>query len=146
MFSGDIYHHQDIGDTTQHTVNGELVSTSMDNILGGHDYYNHDGNATGHTEHNPQGGLDYIDNNGNLLMKTIPNGHGGHDTYDNHEQLISHTEHNVHGGNDVYVDGHLASSGIPMGHGYTSVMQYNDPLAHVGEYAMPGLDLHIPGI
>jgi hypothetical protein len=123
------------GDISNHIVDGDLASIGIKGLFGAKTFFGSDGQLIGHTEPNTLGGKDVWDGT-HLVSKTIP-------TQDGYTDLI-HPENSVeftHVGNTttaMTADGHHFVI-QDLGHGFHTVMNFADPLMHIGEYSMPGL-------
>ena len=126
------------GDISQHTINGELISTGVTNAFS-QDYFLSDG-AHEHAVPNAEGGMD-VYKDGALHERIIPDGHGSHHVYDSQMQLKATINPNMLHGHDVLHDATLLESSIPGIHGASTVLNYSDPLAHLSEYSMTKLVL-----
>jgi hypothetical protein len=137
-FFSDLHHINHFGDMSEHTVNGDMVSTGVKNAFS-QDYSRADGIHEWAVP-NGAGGTD-VYHGTTLYEKIVPHGHGEHDVYDSDMQLKGTVSSNVHGGHDVVHDGTLVESSMPAGYGFFSVLNYSDPLSHLSEYSMSKLVL-----
>lgn len=136
--TADFHQVHDIGDMSEHLMDGDLVSTGVHNAFS-QDYHRADGIREWAVK-NVEGGED-VYHGTTLYEKTIPTGHGTHDVYDAQMHYKATIEPNVHHGHDVLHGGDLIESSIPLGHGASTVMNYDDPIAHLSEYSMMKLVL-----
>lgn len=113
---------------------------SEDNIFGGHSF-TEDGVHVGHSENNIFGGHDYFDNDNHLFLRTQEN-HDGSEFMYGDGGFLGTMEH-LMDGHDVF---HMASGDTTdvfsgnIGNG-AHILEYDDPLEHIGEYIMPDLIL-----
>ncbi len=134
-----IHQFIDQGDTTNHYVDGHLASIGIKGLFGSKTFFDSHNHPIGHTEPNPMGGKATFDAHNHLIGHTEPNSTGGKAIFDSHNHLIGHTQANSQGGHDVWHGSHLAASTQDIGHGFSTVMSFADPLLHIGEYSMPSL-------
>jgi hypothetical protein len=134
------------------------IFTAFDNAFGGHDFTV--GDHSYQTRENVFNGQDVYEH-GQLVASTKSNVFGGVDMHDSHNQLVISTKNNVFGGQDIYsgnggYEGYTShdamgtsyhdSSGalttIPFEQGNAvTLLNYQDPLAHIGSYVLPTLTL-----
>lgn len=109
-----------------------------DNIYGGHDIYDH-GVYVGHTESNQVGGEDFYDEHNQHQLHTQDNGIGGKYIYSEHG--FEGTLDSFHDGDDIFYDANGDIEHIGMGDAGngSTILQYDDPLAHINSYIMPEL-------
>jgi hypothetical protein len=134
----DLHEVHDFGNMSDHTANGEDVSTGVQNSFS-QDYARADGIHEWAVK-NPQGGED-VYHGTSLYERTIPTIHGAHDIYDSQLHPKATVIPNVHHGHEVLEGGSTVESSIPLGHGVYSVMNHGDPIAHLSEYSMSKLVL-----
>jgi hypothetical protein len=134
----DFHQISQIGDMSEHTINGDMVSTGIKNGFS-QDYFSADGT---HEWAVPDGaGATDVHHGTSLYEKVVPHGHGVNDVYDSDMHLKATVAPNVHGGHDVTQNGTLIESSMPLGHGSFSILNYSDPLSHLSEYGMSKLVL-----
>jgi hypothetical protein len=134
----DVHQMHHIGNIFEHSLDGQDVSMGIKMPLG-EELTRADGIHELAIK-NPQGGED-VYHGTSLVEKIIPNAAGGHDVYDANMHLKGSIIPNVHHGHDVLHEGNLVESTLPIGHGVSTVMHYEDPLAHYSEFAMTKLIL-----
>jgi hypothetical protein len=134
----DLNQTHSIGGMSDHSVNGDMVSTGVKNAFS-QDIARTDGTHEWVVQ-NAQGGHD-VYHGSTLFEKTIPTGHGSHGVYDSQMQLKATIHPNMQHGHDVLHGGTLIESSMPLGHGASTVMHYSDPLIHLSEYSMTKLVL-----
>lgn len=134
----DLHEVHHVGDMSEHTINGEDISTGIKTSFS-ESYSTADG---GHewAVKNAQGGDD-VYHGTSLFERTIPTGHDTHDVYDAQMHLKGSVVPNVHHGHDVLYGGNLIDSSMPLGHGASTVMHYSDPVAHYSEHVWTKLIL-----
>lgn len=120
-------------------INGKNVCSTSPNIQHGYDIYGPNGGMTGYSMANILGGQDFYDSHGARVAYSQDNIADGHDLYDDHSNLIASSSHNIAGAEDVYHNGQLVSTSLPSVAGIDTVINYDDPLAHIGSYVMPPL-------
>lgn len=143
-FGPELHQYMHAGDSTLHTVDGELVSQSFQNVFGGHDYYALDGSSLGSTHANIFGGHDHFGPDGQLTRTEIPNIFGGLDAYEGgltEGHRSSWSVPNVFGGHDTYSGSELLRTSVPGVDGFVTVLDHHDPLMHIHDYTVPKLDL-----
>ena len=109
---------------TSFNSNGKFMIQTP-NMNGGHDTFL-DGKHVTHTENNNLGGQN-IYHGTHLAQMTIPNAEGGVDIYGDSMNLEGHMIPDGAGGED-----YLSSTGNSE-----TIIDYQNPLAHVGELRMP---------
>jgi hypothetical protein len=134
------------------------IFNAFDNAFGGHDFQVD--NHSYQTRENIFNGQDIYEN-GQLVAATKPNIFNGVDMHNSQNELIVSTKSNVFGGHDI-VSGHGEFEGytthdamgttfhdpsgtlstIPFDQSNaTTILNYQDPLAHIGSYVLPTLIL-----
>ena len=137
-FYSDLHHINHVGDMSEHTVNGDMVSTGVKNSFS-LSYSTADGTHEWAVP-NGAGGTD-VYHGTSIYERIVPNSHGSYHVYDSDMRLKATVSSNPHGGHDVLHDGTLLESSMPAGYGTFGVLHYGDPLSHLSEYSMSKLVL-----
>jgi hypothetical protein len=132
------------------------IFNAFDNAFGGHDFSIDQ--SSYHTKENLFNGQD-VYQNGQLIASTKQNIFGGVDMYNVQNELLVSTKSNMQGGFHIHsMNGyegaisqdsngttHHSQAGLvatTFDHGNaTTILNYNDPLAHIGSYVLPTLIL-----
>jgi hypothetical protein len=132
-----IHSYTDHNDLSTHHVDGELTSIGIKGLFGGKTYLSPDGHMIGRTEPNVLGGKDtfhearLVDHNVSYKNGVIDPLHPEH-SYTTIKGLGgTHIQH-ADGSEVHYQD---------LGHGFTSVMNFSDPLMHISSYKVPPINL-----
>lgn len=127
---GTDIHDYNTDDSGHYTHDEALLSISIKNIFGYHDYDNH--NESYSPEMHGAHEL-YTEHNQITVQQHIETGDGAYHHIES--SSVTSAESEIH----LYVDGHHDSSIHVSIESFTVVMNHSDPLLHINEYIMPDL-------
>ena len=128
-----VHSFYDHGNVSDHFVDGHLSSIGIKGLFGSKAYFDHEGHYLGRTEPNVFGGKSTF-HDGNLVDYTVP--FKNVVLHPMHTELTSSVIKGLDGHDIHHADGsstHVAN----LSDGFTSVMNFTDPLLHIAAYKIP---------